>query len=61
MVSTKRQNVDRRRADRRDVEPENSGRLERRGLSKRNYEDRRSDQYWRFSWLRSCISQQINA
>ncbi len=73
MTSTIRQAAERRKPDRRNTDlksfhnQQSSGgdrssvRQERRSEVRRYDVDRRSDMYWRFSWLRLCITQQLAA
>ncbi len=60
MTSLNRQNVDRRRPNRRSADTASYGNEERRASMRRGYVDRREDPYWQFSWLRVAVSQHLN-
>lgn len=54
-----RKNVERRMPDRRRLFAEAYNGQERRTASRRDYLDRRSSDFWRFSWLRVTVSEQL--
>ncbi len=56
-----RQNVDRRKPDRRIFTGEQFDGPDRRSVSRRDYLDRRSNEAWRFSWLRVTLTHQLAA
>ena len=59
MTTLNRQNVDRRRPDRRSADLVFYGNQERRDNMRRGYVDRRNDPVWQFSWLRVAVSQHL--
>lgn len=60
MTNIPRQTTDRRARDRRSYESNGYDKAERRSGMRRAYVDRRGDPFWRFSWLRASISQQLS-
>ncbi len=60
MTFKDRQKTDRRRPERR-APTSKPVSVERRSKQlRRSATDRRSSPYWRFSWLRLCVSQQLS-
>lgn len=60
MTHATRQQNDRRAPDRRSFEPAEHVAIERRAMNRRGPTDRRNDPYWRFSWLRTSVCQQLS-
>jgi hypothetical protein len=58
-MMTDRKNVERRMPDRRRFFAPSYNGQERRTASRRDYQDRRSADFWRFSWLRMTVSGQL--
>jgi len=61
MTSINRQKNDRRTPDRRNSAPVSFTMTDRRETARRGYMDRRDTPFWRFSWLRMSVSQQLAA
>jgi len=59
-MHTPRQTNDRRSPDRRSFELTGYNDVERRSKNRRAPVDRRNDPTWRFSWLRTSISQLLS-
>ena len=54
-----RQSFERRKADRRSFEFSSFSTNNRRTSSRRDVMDRRDDPFWRFSWLRTAVTQHL--
>ncbi len=60
MQTNDRRPNDRRQTDRRNSLSGGCIDIERRVAVQRSYKDRRGDQLWKFSWLRTSLSRQLS-